>query len=469
MFRYTAVTVLIVGYLFFISVISTAQETTCPDLVQSAFVHTETACTDTGRNQACYGHGMIQVESVDEIQFDAVGDRIAIASIASMQLSPMEVQEDMWGIALLRIQANLPDTTPGQNVQLILFGDVEIEDRGTTTTEMTATATGGVNVRSRPTTAQNNVIESLAAGEAVTAVGRLEDTSWIQIRLDTENDTLIGWVSADFLRSEDAFSTLTVVEPGDPQYSPMQAFVFRTGIGDAACDEAPDSGILIQTPKGVGEINLLANSVKIDVGSTIFVQSQPDDDMIVSVLEGRSRITALGVSLIAPAGVRVRIPMSPESEPLGSPEYMRYDAADFANLPLQLLDDDMTVAAPSVTPTITGIENFPDNVLPGDRVKRSFYINFINPNGDAIERVFATCTSTTYPSGCASWVFDAAGHPLQDGWLASGDWTQGRIGFPIQCGTGGAARESTTLAIAISDAAGNRSNNASITFDCVNP
>lgn len=469
MFRYTVVTVMIIGYLFILSVMSAAQETTCPDLVQSAFDHTDTACTGTGRNHACYGHGMIQVDSLDDIQFDAVGDTIPIVSIATMQLSPMDVQEEIWGVALLRIQANLPDTTPGQNVQMVVFGDVAVEDKGTTAVESTATATGGVNVRSRPTTTQNNVIESLAAGEEVTTIGRLGDTSWIQIRLDAENDTVIGWVSADFLRSEDDFSMLSVVEPGDPQYSTMQAFVFRTGIGDAACDEAPDSGILIQTPKGVGEINLLANSVKIDVGSTIFVQSQPDDYMVVSVLEGRSRVTALGVSVIAPAGVRVRIPMSPESEPVGPPEYTRYDVADFANLPLQLLDYDITIAPRSVTPVITGIENFPNNVLPGDRVKRSFYINFINPNGDAIDRVFATCTSTTYPSGCASWTFDAAGYPLQDGWLASGDWSQGRIGFPIQCGTGGAARETTTLAIAISDAAGNRSNNVSITFDCVNP
>ena len=30
----------------------------------------------------------------------------------------------------------------------------------------------------------------------------------------------------------------------------MQAFYFRSGIGDAPCAEAPNSGILIQTPEG---------------------------------------------------------------------------------------------------------------------------------------------------------------------------------------------------------------------------
>jgi len=44
-----------------------------------------------------------------------------------------------WGIALLRVQANLPDTAPGQNVTVLMFGDAEIIDASQGTTDLAAT------------------------------------------------------------------------------------------------------------------------------------------------------------------------------------------------------------------------------------------------------------------------------------------------------------------------------------------
>ena len=42
----------------------------------------------------------------------------------------MNASTGAWGVALMRIQANLPDTLPGQNVTMLIFGDVQIQNAG---------------------------------------------------------------------------------------------------------------------------------------------------------------------------------------------------------------------------------------------------------------------------------------------------------------------------------------------------
>ncbi len=48
---------------------------------------------------------------------------------------------------------------------------------------------------------------------------------------------------------------------------PMQAFYFNTGITQTDCQSVPADGILIQTPEGVGKVNMQANGVNIQVSS----------------------------------------------------------------------------------------------------------------------------------------------------------------------------------------------------------
>lgn len=73
---------------------------------------------------------------------------------------------------------------------------------------------------------------------------------------------------------------------------PLQAFVVETGVDDAPCFAAPQSGMLIQTPEGVAEINLLINEVHISLGSTAFIQAQPNGAMSVNLLEGSAHVRA---------------------------------------------------------------------------------------------------------------------------------------------------------------------------------
>jgi N-acetylmuramoyl-L-alanine amidase len=74
----------------------------------------------------------------------------------------------------------------------------------------TATVTGAgiLNVRSGPGT-DFSLLNALPDGQSVTLAGRNADATWLQVRLP--NDQL-GWVSAQFLTSAVAFTTVPIAE-----------------------------------------------------------------------------------------------------------------------------------------------------------------------------------------------------------------------------------------------------------------
>jgi hypothetical protein len=250
----------------------------CPTLVEDALAVTDSACEDTGRNQACYGNVRLAVEAQDEaatFTFEQQGDKVDLSVVRTLTLSSMDEIVGEWGVALLKIQANLPDTLPGQNVTFLLFGDVEIENA----------------------------------------------------------------VEAD----------------DDESLTPMQAFRFQTGIGDSGCADAPDSGILIQTPEGAGEINLTANGVDITLSSTAYLQAEAGEDMDISLLEGEAEVEANGVVQTVAAGQQVSVPVDEDLEAAGPPgEPHPYNLPTLESLPVANLEQIVTVV-PNLSGTATSI------------------------------------------------------------------------------------------------------------------
>ncbi|MBA3874424.1 MAG: hypothetical protein H0X30_35290, partial [Anaerolineae bacterium] len=106
-----------------------AQINSCPEIVSKALSEADAACKQTGRNQACYGNFNLQATGqpgAENFSFNEVGDIVNIADVQSLKLSPMNVDKGQWGVALMKLQVNIPNTLPGQNVTFLLFGDVEI-------------------------------------------------------------------------------------------------------------------------------------------------------------------------------------------------------------------------------------------------------------------------------------------------------------------------------------------------------
>jgi hypothetical protein len=197
---------------------------TCPAIVESALEAVDNLCRTIGRNQACYGNIRLDAEpqpGVTNFTFERAGDIVDVEIIHSLKLSSMDAAAGEWGVSLMRLQANLPDTAPGQNLTFVLFGDVQITN----------------------------------------AVG-----------------------DAQFASSE---------------YTPMQAFYLTTGIGDARCHESPESGLLVQTPRGMGEVSFVVNEITVQLGSTVLFQAQPGGEMIVTTLEGSAVLIIDGEYYVA--------------------------------------------------------------------------------------------------------------------------------------------------------------------------
>ncbi len=248
-----------------------AQGFTCPQIVETALAATDQFCADIGRNQACYGNIQLDAElrpTAANTRFQVAGDVVNVADLQSLRLSPMDVTTGEWGVAMMKLQANLPDTLPGQNVTFVLFGDVEIEN---------------------------------------------------------------------------------AVAEDDAALRPMQAFILRTGVKDAACDEAPESGLLVQTPAGAGQIALSVNGVEVQMGSTVLFQAGGEDGLAISTLEGVARAIAQGESQIIVPGTWISVPIDDDLRPVGPPGLPRsYEgrARMLQALPLRLLEREIEVAPP---------------------------------------------------------------------------------------------------------------------------
>ena len=246
-----------------LTVAPAVSEEMCPQLVAQALDATDANCTGTGRNQVCYGNvrlNAVPQSGVESLDFDQPGDIVDLASVQTLSLSSMNTQTQEWGVALIQVQANIPETMPGQNVTLLLFGNVQVES---------------------------------APAE-------------------------------------------------DGQF----AFFFQTGVGDAPCAAAPDSGILVQTPEGVGAVSFRANGVDIQLGSTAYLQAQPGKDMAIKVVEGEAEVTAQSVTRRIPAGAETSVPLDASRQPSGPPSPPKpYDGAKLQTLPVTHLTRPVGIAS----------------------------------------------------------------------------------------------------------------------------
>jgi hypothetical protein len=343
----------------------------CAEIVQTALAATDENCNDIGRNQACYGNVMLEAvpqANVADFTFTSPGDIVDVAGVETLSLSSRVEEEGVWGIALMKIQANIPESLPGENVTFLLFGQVDITNRVETNVEpvtFEVVAKGNLNVRSGPSIT-DEIIASLADGDTVTAIGRDAYGAWLQVELA---DSTSGWVFLVQVEPNGVVSDLDVIDlltglplPPPPPLNPMQAFYFRSGINDAPCVEAPDSGILIQTPEGAGHIELTVNEVNITLGSTVYLQAQASGDMIISVVEGQATVAAFRVPAQAPAGTRVRIPLDANGVAAGPPVGPEpYDGARMSVLPVQSMPLNVPVATPLNVPVAT--------LLPADEIR----------------------------------------------------------------------------------------------------
>jgi len=275
----------------------------CPALVQLALSQVGNNCADLGRNSACYGFNKLSAsfnQSVDTNFFTRPADRSDLALLQNIQTAPLDLGLGQWGIAVLNVQANVPDTLPGQAVTFLLLGDSEIENAVESNSDSVQAVTvilqSAADLRS---SAQfgSDIIGNLAAGTVVDADAISQDGT--SIRLKTGSGA--GWVNRDVVNPNPTLDQLPKVKPNSD--SPMQSFYLRTRTGkNLDCVQTP-SVLTIQSPQHL-KVNLTANGADIEMGSVITLQVLPDGKtMQLTTLEGQA-IVGKGTSdeVVVPAG-----------------------------------------------------------------------------------------------------------------------------------------------------------------------
>ncbi len=309
--RYLFISVFVFLLCLFVSISVYAQDDVCPEIVNHALESVNNSCSNVNRNSACYGYNQVNATfniDVPEDFFTQVADIAPLLDLETLQTAGLNAEEDTWGVAVMNIQANLPDTLPGQSVTILLMGNTEIHNEVDADSAFipgeaitVTTVAPASNIRNAPSTTAP-VPGSVPSGTEFLADGQSPDGEWIRIIYEGRP----GWLNKILVDFDEALNDLPVIESG--QFTPMQAFSFRTGIGQPVCSRAPDS-LVIQGPNNI-DVTINANGVDINIGSTIVLRTPEDNTMQVLAVSGSANVDGL----VVPGGFTVSTELSDEGD-----------------------------------------------------------------------------------------------------------------------------------------------------------
>ena len=117
-------------FLLLTAVVVQAQSEDCPSIVEEALAPLGDLCNPLDRNSACYGARTVEsttfVEPRPASFFDAPGERSELAQLREIHPQPLDEDTRSFGVAALNVQANVPNTLPGQSVLFLLMGDARL-------------------------------------------------------------------------------------------------------------------------------------------------------------------------------------------------------------------------------------------------------------------------------------------------------------------------------------------------------
>lgn len=301
----------LVVILLSIVVIVAQDSLTCDELVEGFLEDLEANCTGVGRNSACYGVRALDAEFVDmdtlpEDYFVEPGNIADVLELVNLTSSVYNPEIPEWGVALMNLQANVPNTLPGQNVTFIMMGDMELEngvepDEAFISDTSISLTVADATIANYLPSSNSDFVMSVPAGAEVLADAKSSNGFWVRIAYDERP----GWIAISKL---DEISTARLI--GLPMIdidtqAPMQAFYFQTGIGQPQCFEAP-SILVVQGPEDFA-VDITANGAQIRIDSTIALRT------VVSEDTNESGSTGAVLELITLSGEAVMFPDTDEA------------------------------------------------------------------------------------------------------------------------------------------------------------
>jgi hypothetical protein len=276
--------------LLFTTIVAQAQGV-CAPLVARALSEVGENCSSSQRNEACYGYNLVGASFTEQVAddfFSVPSDITPMGIVEKIQTEPMNIEDNLWGVAILKLQASLPDSLPGQNVTFVLIGESEVESavdpnnsfvpampiNVTTTTESNMRSGPGLNF---------NPLGAVPANTTLSADAHSENNEWVRVAFDNKT----AWVFRELLIEDSAIDDLPVIT--EETRMPMQAFYLRTGIGNAECVEAPRDTLMVQSPEQI-KVEITVNGVNVRIGSTVLFNTPEEDILEITVLDGEAVI-----------------------------------------------------------------------------------------------------------------------------------------------------------------------------------
>lgn len=307
-----------------------AQSGSCPALQDRAIASVSKACAEQELNSICFGHPTVSLAWLPDSPnagFRQPGDQTTSDSVEWFSTSS---EDKTWGTARILLAAYPPEILEAQPAALLAFGDVALflptpVAIHAPLLDVTVAASQGANLRAEPNIGAQ-AIRTIAQHTALKAVRLNEDGAWIQVYADPEES---GWISRELLAGD--FGQLQSAprdNAGLPLWSPWQAFDFRTGLDDAPCAGAPDSGILLQSNRFQPPRQFWLNGIDIRLNGAVFLQAQIDAGMSIYVLDGEASISIPEARVNAKSGFYTQVPLTLAED--GSPTYADVPAAPSA-------------------------------------------------------------------------------------------------------------------------------------------
>jgi hypothetical protein len=337
----------------------------CPALVQQALDAVGQSCGGLGRNSACYGFNRVNAtfsaDVTDDI-FSKPADQAKLKQLQSIETAGLNETLKEWGVAVMSVQANIPDTLPGQAVSFILLGDVSVNNAvpadqavAGATTPIDITTVSQSNIRTLPTT-KSNVVGSVDGGSPLKADAVNTTKDWVRV---VYNDKTPGWISRALVKSDGDLDSLPAI--ADDSKTPMQAFYFKTGVGAPSCNTAP-SALVVQGPDKVG-VDITANGANVHIGSTIALRTIEGNQMQIFTLHGEATVNGVKIPIGFVSTVHlsddgktvVGEPSKPEPIPqdlLDELQWLDLIPTDVLNYPIDVPDKEFV--EPIATPVPTG-------------------------------------------------------------------------------------------------------------------
>ena len=103
----------------------------CPTLVKQALEAVGNNCGGLTRNSACYGFNRVNAtfsEDLGEGVFSKPSDQTGLKSLQTIDTAPLSDALKEWGVAVMSVQANIPNSLPGQAISFVLLGDVSVDN-----------------------------------------------------------------------------------------------------------------------------------------------------------------------------------------------------------------------------------------------------------------------------------------------------------------------------------------------------